>query len=307
MRQWVTLGCGLLALMLLWWICAMAPQHHLPPPQTVPPPAPIAPATRTESAAIPSVAPLPEAANALVILASDVAVTVAGDVPNDAAREQLLARVAAQFPTLSVEDRLRVRAQVQSSAWLMQTLPQFPPDLAAVRNAGLRFDGREAVLEGQVASAAIRAAVARSLKDALGAQVRLDDRLSIDANAALGSTAALQSALNMSLRDQVIEFESGSDRLTANGRRLLDELVPLLLQLRGARIEIRGHTDARGDAARNQRLSLRRAKAVAAYLARNDIAPALMSAVGRGALEPIGDNETAAGRQRNRRIEFKVF
>ena len=60
-----------------------------------------------------------------------------------------------------------------------------------------------------------------------------------------------------------------------------------------------------GPEAYNDRLSQRRAKAVKAYLVNHfDIEPAHLVTVGRGELEPIDNNGTRQGRQRNRRAEF---
>jgi OOP family OmpA-OmpF porin len=83
-------------------------------------------------------------------------------------------------------------------------------------------------------------------------------------------------------------------------------LAKTLTACPGAVLTITGHTDARGDADANQRLSEARAVAVGQFLIANGVAPSRISTRGVGEAEPIADNNTAAGRARNRRIEMTL-
>ncbi len=95
---------------------------------------------------------------------------------------------------------------------------------------------------------------------------------------------------------------------------LLPETIPNLRSLGRAlqspqlapyRIRIEGHTDSIGTEAYNHQLSQRRAKTVKAYLVKHfDIAPDHLITTGRGETEPLDNNATQGGRQRNRRAEF---
>ena len=67
---------------------------------------------------------------------------------------------------------------------------------------------------------------------------------------------------------------------------------------------IEGHTDSAGSAAGNQVLSLKRANAVADYLAEQGLMRSSMETVGLGEGSPIADNKTKAGRAQNRRVEI---
>lgn len=72
------------------------------------------------------------------------------------------------------------------------------------------------------------------------------------------------------------------------------------------KVRVEGHTDNAGNAAQNRKLSEARAQAVVKWLVENGIAASRLSAVGCGSKDPLGPNDTAEHRQRNRRIEFDV-
>lgn len=69
-------------------------------------------------------------------------------------------------------------------------------------------------------------------------------------------------------------------------------------------VAIAGHTDDKGDADKNQKLSERRAQSVVNYLGKKGIAIKRLSAFGAGETQPLVSNDSAAGRQKNRRVVF---
>ena len=71
-------------------------------------------------------------------------------------------------------------------------------------------------------------------------------------------------------------------------------------------IVVEGHTDSQGKDSYNQDLSRRRAEAVRSYLVSRGIPDDMITAVGKGELEPIADNKTAEGRANNRRVEIEI-
>ncbi|WIG56229.1 MAG: N-acetylglucosamine-regulated TonB-dependent outer membrane receptor [Rhodanobacteraceae bacterium] len=88
---------------------------------------------------------------------------------------------------------------------------------------------------------------------------------------------------------------------------ILSQAVDTLNRYPQVQVEIDGYTDSTGSAQYNQALSERRANIVDAYLTSHGIAASRITAVkGFGEADPIDTNKTAAGRQRNRRVEFKV-
>lgn len=94
---------------------------------------------------------------------------------------------------------------------------------------------------------------------------------------------------------------------TADSVAILDEAIDTLKRNPNIRVEVDGHTDSIGSDAYNQSLSERRAKGVYDYLTSHGIdASRLDGPKGFGESQPIDTNDTAEGRQRNRRTELKV-
>ena len=87
----------------------------------------------------------------------------------------------------------------------------------------------------------------------------------------------------------------------------LGKLVAFMKLNNTVRIELGGHTDNTGDKARNSVLSANRAKAVYDYLVQNGIEDFRLSYKGYADAQPVADNKTEEGRQKNRRTEFKIM
>ena len=101
-----------------------------------------------------------------------------------------------------------------------------------------------------------------------------------------------------------VNFESGKSVLLKGSHKVLDEVAESLREWPEINIEIQGHTDASGNAAKNLTLSQERAETVRQYLIDKGIAPNRLTAVGYGEDKPIADNATRAGRAQNRRVEI---
>lgn len=87
---------------------------------------------------------------------------------------------------------------------------------------------------------------------------------------------------------------------------ILDEIASWLKKNPQMKCELSGHTDGKGSVAYNQKLSEQRAKAVYDYLIQRGVSADNLSWKGYGKSEPIATNDTAAGRQLNRRVELRL-
>ncbi len=103
-----------------------------------------------------------------------------------------------------------------------------------------------------------------------------------------------------------ISFDSGRYDIKPELRPILDRFATTLTQHPVTTVNIVGHTDSTGSDAVNQPLSVNRASATRNYLVERGVAANRISIDGRGAHEPVADNNTAAGRAQNRRIEIFV-
>jgi outer membrane protein OmpA-like peptidoglycan-associated protein len=104
-----------------------------------------------------------------------------------------------------------------------------------------------------------------------------------------------------------ISFKSGSATVNANAKRILKGVAQKLKEdeaYKELKIVIQGHTDNRGKAKKNLKLSDRRAKAVMKQLTKFGVAKDRIKAIGLGSTCPVDDNSTADGREMNRRIEM---
>ncbi len=117
--------------------------------------------------------------------------------------------------------------------------------------------------------------------------------------------------LQFDLYDKIFElknlfFQSAKYEIEKKYFKELDNLV-VLLKEKNIDIEIAGHTNNVGNDRNNQILSEKRALSVKSYLVKNAINPKRIICVGYGENQPIYDNNTIEGREKNRRIEIRIL
>ncbi len=102
-------------------------------------------------------------------------------------------------------------------------------------------------------------------------------------------------------------FRPGREDLDASSQPLIDSVVAMMKRHPDLVLRIEGHTDNTGDPDANLRLSAQRALAVEARLIAAHIDKKRLDAVGVGGLQPLADNNTTEGREKNRRIELVLW
>ncbi len=135
--------------------------------------------------------------------------------------------------------------------------------------------------------------------------------------AALAARDELRTRLNEALptRDSArglvaeiggVQFATGTAAVNADARESLSKFSGIVSSYPDLRFNIEGHTDNVGSVAMNQELSLKRALTVRDYLIAQGVPASRIDVAGLGVSAPVGDNTTADGRARNRRVEIVV-
>ncbi|MDH5823745.1 OmpA family protein [Luteimonas sp. RD2P54] len=222
-----------------------------------------------------------------------------GVVPDQATKSMILEKLRELYGTERVVDRVQVESIPAPPNWGSYVANMIGPGLQRVSEGKLEVNGQSVRISGEVVNEAQRQQVASELSLASNSTYTVTN--------GLGTGGSGQGLLDATLGDRIIEFESGSARLTDLGRYILDEMAEKLQEIGEARVQIVGHTDDVGQRQANLALSQARAEAVRAYLVEQGIPRDNLSVLGKGPDEPIADNATDEGRARNRRIQFRVL
>ena len=108
------------------------------------------------------------------------------------------------------------------------------------------------------------------------------------------------------LKDKVY-FDTDKATIQARSNKMLDQIASILTSHAEIKeVQVEGHTDNTGDAARNRQLSQDRAKAVVDYLVKKGVEANRLKPMGFGPDRPADSNDTAKGKENNRRVEFNI-
>jgi outer membrane protein OmpA-like peptidoglycan-associated protein len=157
--------------------------------------------------------------------------------------------------------------------------------------------------QGQKNAEAATATSDQQLQQAVRDREELRARLLQQFNAIL-TTRDTARGLVVNLSD--VLFDTGKYTLRPAAREKLAKISGIVLAYPDLRLAIEGNTDSVGSDAMNQELSEKRANSVMDYLAQQSIPQASMTSQGFGKTQPIASNDTAEGRQQNRRVELVV-
>ena len=238
-------------------------------------------------------------------------VTLNGVLPDAAAKNAVLERAKQLYGEGNFIDQLQVGNRANPT-WVTG-LPALLPALKLKDrvNGGIAVHGGVVNLTGQVATAEIKNSIFADVTKAVPPNFKVNDLMSVNTGPALSETGLeAQTAVNKELVGKIIEFDTSlaAIRQGANGTAILDQVVAVMSQdkFKTLAFEVAGHTDNRGNAGGNQKLSQARATAVMKYLTGKGIAATRLTAAGYGDTKPLVANDTPENLQRNRRIEFGV-
>lgn len=154
-------------------------------------------------------------------------------------------------------------------------------------------------------NAAIGAALGAGVGAIIGNQL---DKQAAELRNSMGSDVQVVNAGDRLIvtMPQDILFDTGSASVRSDLRSDLHTLAANLRSYPDTTIDVLGHTDNVGAADYNQNLSARRASAVSSVLMDAGVQPSRLRSFGRGEDEPVATNQTASGRQQNRRVEIVI-
>ncbi len=164
----------------------------------------------------------------------------------------------------------------------------------AARLAARTLEADKAHAEADSARSSERAAAALSAKENSEMQRRIEEL----------EAEATERGLVLTLGD--VLFATGKANLQSGANRNLEKLVSFLNEYPERGVVIEGHTDNVGSATFNQSLSLQRAESVRRYLTDHGVQSSRLSVSGLGLERPVASNESASGRQQNRRVEVII-
>ncbi len=225
-------------------------------------------------------------------------VIVTGTVADEASKAGLLARLRELYGAARVVDQLSIGQVATPANWNSYVQKLIGENLKLISAGQLKVDGNAVSVRGDVGNEAQRQQIAGDIATSLNPTYTVNNALRVVANE--------QKALDDTLANRIIEFESGKATLAESGMAILDQMSVVMLRLRDKKVEVIGHTDNAGSRASNVPLSLARAEAVKVYLTGKGVRSDLIAVSGEGPDRPVADNRSAEGRARNRRIEFKV-
>ncbi len=225
-------------------------------------------------------------------------IVLSGAVPDQATKDRLLKPARVLWGRDNVVDNITVKPDAAPLWWRAR-----PVDVLARLKQLTHFDlstnGDALQLKGAAPSEAVRGATATGATLWFVEQVKANVDVGIDS--AGGSNVAPSNAL----LNERIEFATNQSELPEAAKARLAEIA-LLLKDDDRVIVITGHTDNQGTDDVNQPISLARAESVQTFLVSDGVPAARLQAKGAGSSQPIADNGTDEGRQRNRRIAFAV-
>jgi len=256
--------------------------------------------------------PTPEAEGESVVqeftatLSPEGLVQLRGRLPNDIARDTTDSYARARFGTETVHMATRLDDTLPPT-WPFRVMAGLDA-LSLLHNGSLLVTPEAVSVTGNTGKTETNARIAQLLADKLSQTdhfaINVTYVEALDPLAGLPTNEECMANIQALLDETKIAFEPGSGTLDASAAGIIDKLAEELNACPDLQIEIQGHTDSQGRESMNQALSQTRALAVLTALQERRVLTKGFLALGYGESQPIADNDTAEGREANRRIEF---
>lgn len=249
-------------------------------------------------------------ANFTAVLSAETGkVELRGRLADDLTRLAVEGFAKAQFGAQNVLLATRTDAGLPTG-WSVRVLAGLEA-LGQLSEGNLIVQADTVVLKGRTGSTEARERISQILSSKLGqgrtfsVDVAYDQAL--DPVAALPTPDECAAEVAGILARQKISFAPGSTEIDSSANGVMTALAEALKKCPGITMEISGHTDSQGSEGGNLATSQARAEAVLLALQGRQVDVTGLRAKGYGETRPIADNETEAGREANRRIEFTLI
>lgn len=212
------------------------------------------------------------------------------------------ARIQAEQAKAEAE-RMKLEAQQAAQEAAKQKAEAEQAALEAAKQKAEAEQARQTAIDQQHAAEAQTQKALQAAAQAENEKAQLRAQLLEQLNSILQTR---DSARGLIVNMSDVLFDTGSSTLKPGAREKLAKISGILLAHKGLTLQIEGHTDSVGTDDFNQQLSERRSDSVRDFLAEQGVAGSTMTARGFGKTQPVASNDTAEGRQRNRRVELVV-
>jgi outer membrane protein OmpA-like peptidoglycan-associated protein len=216
--------------------------------------------------------------------------------------DRLAAERARRDAEAASAEATRLKSQAEAEAGRIRAEAEADRAAALAQQQSAQADADRARLAAQQADQ-LRLLAEQGRQKAENDKAQLRERLRQQLNLILETRESAR-GLIVNISDVLFDFNKYT--LKPGAREKMAKVAGILLAYPGLKIQVEGHTDSVGSEEYNNRLSEQRAAAVRDYLAAQSVPSANITAVGFGKSRPVASNETAAGRQQNRRVELVV-
>ncbi|QUJ75608.1 OmpA family protein [Sulfitobacter albidus] len=236
-------------------------------------------------------------------------VQLRGRVSDEALRELALSYAKAQFGSDAVYNAVRIVDDLPAD-WTTRVLAGLE-GLGALSNGAVVVTPDRLQLTGNTGNPEASTEISALLADKLGEGAQFDVNVTyqekLDPVLGLPSPEECEAEIGAIIASNKINFEPGSATIDASALDTMDDIAEILKKCGDIPLEIQGYTDSQGRETMNLALSQSRAESVLNELRARRVLTGSFTATGYGEESPIADNGTEAGREANRRIEFRLI
>lgn len=236
-------------------------------------------------------------------------VQLRGRIDSPGARDLADSYAKARFGSNKVYTATRVAEDLPSN-WSTRVLTGLEA-LSSLRNGSITVTPDSLSVTGNTgnpdASTEIASMLAGKLGEGAAYDIAVVYQKKLDPVLGIPTPTECEAEIGEILKVAKINFEPGSATIDASALGTMDDIAGILKRCGDIPLEIQGYTDSQGREIMNEELSQSRAESVLNELRARRVLTASFAAKGYGEESPIADNGTEAGREANRRIEFKLM